>query len=221
MNAHAPANVRFALVSTLLLAGCGSTVYASCGLWQLGALIGDVVDSPVEGSVRGQTPAEVPPAVAAVAAIAAPGRESKRPTAPLPKEDPALFLQAPERSRDVSEASEKAVPLVVEAASPEPLVPCDDIYVYIVSVVEGDPQQSAASLSLGKTSPARFRQPGGSIGEWEVVSINDDWSGVNPDVWLRKGSSLCRAELAGNPSRVHVPSRPPAKQRTRRRPRRR
>jgi hypothetical protein len=29
-------------------------------------------------------------------------------------------------------------------------------------------------------------------------------AGVNPDVWLRNGPSVCRAELAGNPSRVQA-----------------
>lgn len=197
--------MRWALATTLLLAGCGSTVYASCGLWQLGTLIGDVVEAPQEAPARSparveaSTPREVAPVLGA----------SALPPPPLSADPAPLFPAPPESGRDVSEASEKAVSLVVETDEPDQPAPCEDIYVYIVSVAEGDPRQSAASLSVGKTSPARFRQPGNSIGEWEVVSIHDDWSGVNPDVWLRKGTSLCRAELAGNPARVHVPLKPP------------
>jgi hypothetical protein len=56
------------------------------------------------------------------------------------------------------------------------------------------------------------------LGDWEVLAITDDWTGLNPGVWLVKDWQVCRAELAGNPSRVHVALKPPIKKK---RPRKR
>jgi hypothetical protein len=101
---------------------------------------------------------------------------------------------------------------------------CGDVFVYIVSVAEA-PTGSAASLGVGKNSPARFRRPGDRIGDWEVLAITEDWSGMNPAVWLLKGNAVCRAELAGNPARVHVPlkqvKKPVVRKKRRRRAKRR
>jgi hypothetical protein len=131
-----------------------------------------------------------------------------------------------------AEASERVVPLGLEAAldgtssdltlghppPPEyPRVGCPEIFVYIVTVAEGAPQRSAASLGVGKQGPARFRRPGERIGDWTVLAISDDWTGLNPDVWLGKDGTVCRAELDGNPSRVHQAPKPPPKPKARRR----
>jgi hypothetical protein len=131
-----------------------------------------------------------------------------------------------------AEASERVVPLGLEGAldgtssdltlghppPPEyPRVGCPEIFVYIVTVAEGAPQRSAASLGVGKQGPARFRRPGERIGDWTVLAISDDWTGLNPDVWLEKDGTVCRAELEGNPSRIHQAPKPPPKPKARRR----
>jgi hypothetical protein len=131
-----------------------------------------------------------------------------------------------------AEASERVVPVGLEAAldgavsdltlgHPPPVeyprVGCEEIFVYIVTVAEGAPKRSAASLGVGKKGPARFRRPGGRIGDWTVLAISDDWTGLNPEVWLEKDGAVCRAELEGNPSRIHQAPKPPAKPKARRR----
>lgn len=133
-----------------------------------------------------------------------------------------------------AEASERVVSLGLDAEldgtagaltlgqppPPEyPRVDCNDIFVYIVTITDGAPERSAASIGVGKKGPARFRRPGEGIGDWTVLAITDDWSGLNPDVWLEKDGTVCRAELAGNPSRIqHTPKpRPRPKARRRRR----
>jgi hypothetical protein len=114
-------------------------------------------------------------------------------------------LATSQPSEAAAEASEKVIPL---GAEPEPnyeRTECGDVFVYIVSIAEAAPMASAASLGIGKDSPARFRRPGQRIGDWEVLAITDDWSGANPGVWLLKDNTVCRAELAGNATRVHPP----------------
>jgi hypothetical protein len=90
-----------------------------------------------------------------------------------------------------------------------PRVGCPEIFVYIVMVAEGAPPRSAALLGVGEQGPARFRRPGERIGDWTVLAISDDWTGLNPDVWLEKDGAVCRAELEGNPSRIHPAPKPP------------
>jgi hypothetical protein len=100
-----------------------------------------------------------------------------------------------------------------------PRVSCKDIFVYIVTITEGAPERSAVSIGVGKKGPARIRHPGQTIGGWTVLAVTDDWSGLNPDVWLEKDGTACRAELAGNPARIHQPTqlpRPKARRRRRR-----
>jgi hypothetical protein len=136
----------------------------------------------------------------------------------------------------LAEASENVVPLGLAAAlddssttltlgyPPPPEYPragCEEIYVYIVSVAEGAPRWSAASIGVGKEGPARLRRPGESIGDWTVLAISDDWTGLNPDVWLEKDGRACRAELEGNPSRIHQAPKPRPRLEKRRRRRRR
>ena len=129
-----------------------------------------------------------------------------------------------------AEASERTVPVgLMATANPaalddvtEPLVlgeppppsyprrtDCDDVFVYIVTIVEGAPERSAASLGVGRKSPARVRIPGERIGDFTVLAISDDWSGLQPQVWLEKDGAVCDARLAGNPTRVHVSPKPP------------
>jgi hypothetical protein len=133
-------------------------------------------------------------------------------------------LAASQPFESAAEASERIVPLGVAPEASYVRTECGDVFVYIVSVAEV-PTASAASLAVGKTSPARFRRPGDRIGDWEVLAITEDWSGMNPAVWLLKGDAVCRAELAGNPARVHVPLRqvkkPVVRKKRRRRAKRR
>jgi len=75
---------------------------------------------------------------------------------------------------------------------------CDDVYVYIVSVDIDDPSLSSASLSLSGKGSGNYRRVGGLIGAYEVMAITDDWSGLNPKVYLRQGDEVCSAKLTGN-----------------------
>jgi hypothetical protein len=102
-----------------------------------------------------------------------------------------------------------------------PRVACDDVFVYIVSMVEDAPEHSAASIGVGRKAPARFRRPGEKIGEWRILAISDDRTGLNPGVWLEKDGAVCRAELEGNPARIVSKPKPkPRVVRNRRRGRR-
>jgi hypothetical protein len=213
--------IAAALVATGLLLGCGSAAFAACSLWQLGAVImgmveatrraGPVISGRAEsrplmptgtlGSSEAQAPGiapEKPPNVTEASKELGSNHGERAPT------DPVSF-------EGIAEASEKAVPIGFGPESRLRRTACAGVFVYIVTVAEATPRFSAASLALGKTSPARFRRPGERLGEWEVVAITDDWSGLNPGVWLAKDDSICRAELAGNPSRIHVPPRPRSK----------
>jgi hypothetical protein len=134
-----------------------------------------------------------------------------------------------------AEASERVVPVGLDATLQDsagalaigqppppdyPRVGCKDIFVYIVTIAEGAPLRSAASIGVGKKGPARLRRPGEALGDWTVLAITDDWTGINPEVWLEKDGAACRAELAGNPSRIHQAPKPRAKAKARRRRRR-
>jgi hypothetical protein len=134
-----------------------------------------------------------------------------------------------------AEASERAVPVGLEpaldAASSDlevgypppaeyPRASCEEIFVYIVTIVEGEPKRSAASIGVGKKGRAGFRRPGERIGDWTVLAISDDWTGLNPGVWLEKDGTVCRAELEGNSSRVYPAPKPPPRPKARRRRRR-
>lgn len=95
--------------------------------------------------------------------------------------------------------------------------PCSGVFVYIVTVAEQAPDASAASLAVGPDGPAQFVHPGQSVGDWDVLAINDDWTGTSPVVWLRHEGEVCSARLAGNPQRSRVsqvaPQRRPMPQR--------
>lgn len=108
-------------------------------------------------------------------------------------------------------------PPIADVRALEHLAPprCADIFVYAVSISPSFPEYSAASIAPGADSRGRFRQIGQSIGDWEVSAIIDDWSGLNPEVWLSRDELLCRAELAGNSKRNRPPSKARAKKRAR------
>jgi hypothetical protein len=210
------------------VAVASAAAFVACGLWQVGAIVSRAQEAVHE--------VVVPPAAA--------------PVSPKPRVQPALAAADPvltaagglskageaDAFEAQAEASERVVPVGLDAAldggsgalvvgqppPPDyPRVGCDDVFVYIVTVAEGAPEQSAASLAIGKKSPARFRRPGERIGEWTVLAISDDWLDPNPDVWLEKDGAACRAELAGNASRVYPAPKPkPPRPKGRRRRRR-
>lgn len=218
----------------LLIAGSAATAFAATSLWQLGIVVREVVGvaQATSTSTASPAPAGMPAEAAAPNGHA---RPDPRPASMVPSVDrvephaggaPPLAqgtlhatlapaqpfetaAEAPAQPFEATaEASERAVPLGARPESEYVRTECGDVFVYIVSVAEAAPRSSAASLAVGKTSPARFRRPGQRIGDWEVLAITDDWSGANPAVWLLKDNAVCRAELAGNPARVHVPPKP-------------
>jgi hypothetical protein len=169
-----------------------------------------------EVATRAVTPVEAAPASLALVAV--------EPALTAPR---ASSIAAFEAS---AEASEKVIPVGLETAldptertlvlgeAPPPDYPrteCDDVFVYIVTLAEGSPQSSAASLGLGSKGAARFRQPGERIGTWTVLAITDDWTGLEPDVWLEKDGVVCQAQLAGNPARLHSALKPAPPRRVR------
>jgi hypothetical protein len=217
-----------AWIGLLLFGGCSSLAFATTALWELGAVINGLAE--VARSTSASSMAAPPPSLKMDSEARAPQSTVPEPgEAPEPRADTtsasldAAGLQADRAASQPvqapEEASEKIVPLALD---PEPAyvrTECSDVFVYIVSVADA-PMASAASLAVGKSARARFRRPGQSIGDWEVLAISDDWSGTNPGVWLLDGNAVCRAELAGNPTRVHVPLKQARKPRAKRRRRR-
>ena len=134
----------------------------------------------------------------------------------------------------LAEATEKAIPVgfgvalgdallgdpdgVLTLGQPPPVdyrrIDCEGIFVYIVTLVEGAPRLSSASIGVGETGPARFRRPGQKVGAWTLLAISDDWSGLQPKVWLAKDGTACLAKLAGNPTRSQRAPAPPAARQT-------
>lgn len=104
--------------------------------------------------------------------------------------------------RSVEERSERPTPL-----SSPPLLEyhgsrCTGVFVYIVTVASDSPRRSAVSLAESETAQARLLHPGERVGAWELLAITDDWTGVNPTVWLVRDGQVCRTGLTGNPARV-------------------
>lgn len=96
---------------------------------------------------------------------------------------------------------------------------CEGAHVYIVTYVPDEPSASVASLALDGAQSGTLRRVGQTIGGYEVAAITEDWSGLNPTVWLRRDGKLCRARLDGNSKRG--PSEPRPAPKTRKRKRRR
>ena len=154
----------------------------------------------------------------------------------------ALIARAPGAAEEgvtrafeaLAEATEKAIPvgsgvslgdallddpegILTLGQPPPPGYPradCDGIFVYIVTLVEGAPLSSSASIGVGETGPARFRRPGHKVGTWTLLAISDDWSGLQPKVWMAKNGTVCLAKLAGNPTRSHQTAAPPEARQT-------
>lgn len=104
--------------------------------------------------------------------------------------------------------SDEATPELLVSAQPswhEPWKECVGLRVHIVSLSPGDPEDSAASISTTANGRAHIVHPGQWIGEWEVLAITDDWTGMKPGVWLRRDAEVCRALLSGS----HEHAQPP------------
>lgn len=260
--AHGPVQkvgraATFSLVG-LLVAGAAGALFATCAVWQAGAIVQALLQhtepaaappgarpvmtgtpsapAPSLGPARGASAAPKERAVAPDPAPPKPGASPAAPDPLLATFPPAAEARASDNFERRAEASERVIPLGLEATLSEayqeltlgeppppgfPHTRCDDIFVYIVTTVEGAPLHSAASLGIGKKGPARLRRAGERIGDWTVLAISDDWSGLKPDVWLQKEGRVCRAELAGNPARIHQLPKPRPKPKPKPRPRKR
>jgi hypothetical protein len=227
-----------------MCAALSAVAFIGCAIWQAGVLLTcakETADRPrVDRRSLPPPAAQHEPSRPAVATI-------ERTPVPLaavalvsvesPSEGSARASGASFEAR--AEAPENAISLGVATlfdpadeafvigeppAKTSPRMSCDDVFVYIVTIAEGTPMQSAASLGIGKTGPARFRRPGEQIGDYSVLAIADDWTGLEPEVWLEKDGRVCPAKLAGNPARVHSalkPAPPPGSAATKRKKTRR
>ena len=107
-------------------------------------------------------------------------------------------------SRPIEEPSERPRPLQLPPLLAYGGSMCTDVFVYIVTIAEDSPRHSAASFATQESARARFVRPGESVGGWELLAITDDWTGVNPVVWLIHGDQVCRTGLTGNVARVRA-----------------
>jgi hypothetical protein len=222
-----------------------AAVFLACGLWQANAIISRAQEVAQVAVAHATTPTH-PSSRARLASAVPSVRVAPDPVNPeeaTSSTEPVLTAAAHASKVAASasafetqaEASERVVPVGLDTAlqgsagalaigqppPPDyPRVGCKDIFVYIVTIAEGAPLRSAASIGVGKKGPARLRRPGEALGDWTVLAITDDWTGINPEVWLEKDGAACRAELAGNPSRIHPAPKPRAKAKARRRRRR-
>jgi hypothetical protein len=157
------------------------------------------------------------------------------PALAAPASDPGLLLQpmpppaaasavssaeapfVPREGGQIREQSELAKPI----DWPTPLryqgAACKGLFVYAITILEGAPGASAVSFATDAKSPGKYAHPGQKVGDWEVLSITDDWSGANPSAWLIHEGEVCRARLTGNPARIPPPPPPPRPRRKRRR----
>jgi hypothetical protein len=233
-------DVSWLSFAVLLSLGVAAALFAGCALWQARAIVAFALEVSLRRSAASVAPARPAPG----GPQASPSPRSM----PAPSAATAVSLVTIDRSHAEpsatngpsfetrAEASETAIALgrgqgvldddgVVPGDRPSPSYPvvrCTGVFVYIVTLSDDAPEWSAASLGLGKSGPARIRYPGDTLGDFTVLSINDDSTGLNPEVWLERDGVVCRAELAGNPARVHVPLKAPrqtvaAKRRKRRR----
>jgi len=76
------------------------------------------------------------------------------------------------------------------------------VFVYLVTVFEGSPRDSAVTFATSAEQSASFARPGQKVGPWEVLAITEDWTGMMPVVWLVQDRKVCRTGLTGNPARV-------------------
>lgn len=211
------AAVRRVLLVMAAVSSCAGAAFATHGVWRVASTVEALLDlaRPVPPRVA---PAEVGARVDATVP-SLPGEAKSAEPAPLP--DIGEGGTSPGASPTTAEASENPISLGGPHWPEYVRTECSGVFVYIVTTSVDSPRDSAASLASSKNGRARLRRPGQMLGDWEVLGITDDWSGLNPAVWLLKGHQVCRAELAGNPARVHVALKPPAKKRKPRRRRRR
>jgi hypothetical protein len=177
------------------------------------------LDRAAGNAARSPSAPPVTPSTFRAQADGAPPTAAATPSAAEEATQPPAFTRAFEA---LAEATERAIPvgfgvalgdagfdpegvLTLGQAPPAtyPRVDCEGIFVYIVTLVEDAPRLSSASIGVGETGPARFRRPGQTVGEWTLLAISDDWSGLRPKVWLVKDGTACLAKLAGNPTRSH------------------
>jgi hypothetical protein len=189
-----------ALLVMSSLVSCTSAAFATYGVWQLASGVGELLD--------------LARSVAPHVAVAETGEPA------LPPDPGPGGTSRSEASSTTAEASENPTAIGIPRWPEYVRTECKGVFVYIVTTSEHSPRDSAASLAASENGRARFRRAGQMLGDWEILGITDDWSGLNPAVWLVKGHEVCRAELAGNPSRVHVALKPPAKKRKPKRRRR-
>lgn len=204
-----PTRLLGTLVLLCTLCGCASAAFATYGVWQLALTLQALVafTAPIP-----RVPARVE-APARLEGLPDERTETRASAAapPVPGFDAATRLtSSPAEAPGSAEATENPISIGTQDWQPYTRTECEGVFVYIVTTSE-HPRDSAASMAVGKKGPARFRRPGQTMGEWEVLAITDDWTGLNPAVWLLKDHEICRAELAGNPSRVHVAPKPPVK----------
>lgn len=107
----------------------------------------------------------------------------------LPRKVAAPPSAAAERSAG-SERSPSFPTLRTSLAAP----PCEDVYVYIVTVFENR-GQSVATLSFDPKQSGRQRRIGQRFGEYEVVDIRYNPRRMSSAVWLAKGQEVCQAML--------------------------
>jgi hypothetical protein len=228
-----PEGTRGTAFSFALLATGWCVAFVICAIWQVAAILSRATATDPPSTPPAAAPEEVAllPVESAAAEDMASRPSGANATAPVPIE-PSLIAAAVDTSasfeanaegseqaiavglRPALDAADEAFALGVVPPPAAPRVSCGDVFVYIVTVAEGAPMSSTASLGIGKNGRARFRRPGQQIGDWTVLTIDDDWTGLNPDVWLEKDGAVCRAKLSGNSSRAHAAPtpapRPPA-----------
>jgi hypothetical protein len=218
------------LPAICVLLGWGGAVLAGHALWRWVVELGHLIEIAARGR-DDATPSDGAAHNSSPPALAEQGAALVGPDVPtLSTFDPA---NDPRRSSSPRQSGETGAAIGAEEANQSAVLinawphhvwtECASVFVYIVTTFEHAPSHSAASLAVSRSAPARFRRPGQTIGTWEVLAITEDWTGLNPIVWLARDGEICRAELAGNPSRVHVLPKPPPKKKARRKrkPRRR
>lgn len=124
-----------------------------------------------------------------------------------------LAGDAPRKAGGSGTANLGAPPPELPKTAPQ----CEGAHVYIVTYVPDEPSASVASLALDGAQSGTLRRVGQTIGGYEVAAITEDWSGLNPTVWLRRDGKLCRARLDGNSKRGPSEPRPAPKKRKRKR----
>jgi hypothetical protein len=158
-------------------------------------------------------PAHAPPGAADGKALAlAPGPGVPGRPAHIAPAEPARMALAGDNAplsgpSAPQEHSESAIPIEAFPDSPYPDLEyrgstCEGVFVYLVTVFEDSPRDSAVSFAPSAKESASFARPGQKVGDWEVLAITETWSGMMPIVWLARDAEVCRVGLTGNVERV-------------------